>query len=92
MMDFINHNIKRLNLHPHEKLGFISQVPNIHPTEMEQLNNDIIQSIKKRTEKIMDGQNNQGSFEKMIQRMHGQDISDLSDLTKEFEKKTKINY
>jgi hypothetical protein len=40
----------------------------------------------------MDGQNNQGSFEKMIQRMHGQDISDLSDLTKDFEKRTKINY
>jgi hypothetical protein len=91
-MDFINHNIKRLNLQPHEKLGFISQVPNIRPTEMEQLNNDIIQSIKKRTEKIMDGQNNQGSFEKMVQRMHGQDISNVSDLTKDFEKKTKINY
>ena len=91
-MDFINHNIKRLNLHPHEKLGIISQVPNIRPTEMELLNNDIIQSIKKRTEKIMEGQNNQGSFEKMVQRMHGQDISDLSDLTKDFEKKTKINY
>ena len=91
-MDFINHNIKRLNLHPHEKLGFFSQVPNIRPTEMEQLNNDIIQSIKKRTEKIMDSQNNEGSFEKMVQRMHGQDISNVSDLTKDFEKKTKINY
>jgi hypothetical protein len=91
-MDFINHNIKRLSLHQHEKLGFISPVPNIRPTEMEQLNNDIIQSIKKRTEKIMDSQNNQGSFEKMVQRMHGQDISDVSDLTKDFEKKTKINY
>ena len=91
-MDFINHNIKRLNLSLHEKLGFISQVPNIRPTEMEQLNNDIFQSIKKRTEKIMDSQNNQGSFEKMVQRMQGRDISDVSDLTKDFEKKTKINY
>ena len=91
-MDFINHNIKRLNLHPHEKFGFINQVPNVTPTEMEQLNNDIFQSIKKRTKNIMDGQNNQGSFEKMVQRMHGRDISDVSDLTKDFEKKTKINY
>ena len=31
-------------------------------------------------------------FEKMVQRMHGRDISDVSDLTKDFEKKTKINY
>ena len=91
-MDFINHNIKRLNLHPHEKFGFINQVPSVTPTEMEQLNNDIFQSIKKRTQNIMDGQNNQGSFEKMVQRMHGRDISDVSDLTKDFEKKTKINY
>ena len=91
-MDFINHNIKRLNLHPYEKFGFINQVPSVTPTEMEQLNNDIFQSIKKRTENIMDGQNNQGSFEKMVQRMHGRDISDLSDLTKDFEKKTKINF
>jgi hypothetical protein len=91
-MDFINHNIKRLNLLPHEKFGFINQVPSVTPTEMEQLNNDIFQSIKKRTENIMDGQNNQGSFEKMVQRMHGRDISDVSDLTKDFEKKTKINY
>lgn len=91
-MDFINHNIKRLNLFPHEKFGFINQVPSVTPTEMEQLNNDIFQSIKKRTENIMDSQNNQGSFEKMVQRMHGRDISDVSDLTKDFEKKTKINY
>ena len=91
-MDFINHRIKRLNPHLDDKLGFNSPVPNIDPSEIEQLNNDLFKSIKMRTEQIANNQNNQESFEKMVRQMHGQDISNISDLTKDFERKTKINY
>ncbi len=91
-MDFINHRIKRLNLLPDDKLGFVNQVPKITQSEIEQLNDNIFKSIKMRTEHIADNPNNQESFEKMIRQMHGQDTSNISELTKDFEKKTKRDY
>jgi 16S rRNA C1402 (ribose-2'-O) methylase RsmI len=90
-MDFINHQLKRLNPPHHDKLGFISQVPTLPQNEIEQLNNDIFKSIKMRTQNIIDNPNNQETFEKMVNQMHGQDISNITDLTKEFEKKTRRN-
>ncbi len=45
-----------------------------------------------RAEHKIDSQNNQESFEKLVQQMHGQDTSNISDLTKDFERKTKRNY
>ncbi len=91
-MDFINHPIKRLNLLPGNKLGFTNSIPKIAPSEIEQLNDNIFNSIKMRTEYTADNQNNQEYFEKMVKQMHGQDTSNISDLTKDFERKTKINY
>ena len=91
-MDFINHRIKRLNLHPEDKLGFINQVPKIPPSEIEQLHDDIFKSIRLKAENKINSQNNQESFEKLVQQMHGQDVSNISDLTKDFERKTKRNY
>ncbi len=91
-MDFINHRIKRLNPHLNDKFGFDSPVPSIAPTEIEQLNNDLFKSIKIRTEQIVNNKSDQGSFEKMVHQMHGQDISNVSDLTKDFERKTKRSY
>ncbi len=90
-MDFINHHFKRLNPYQHDKLGFVSQVPNISQNEIEQLNNDIFKSVKMRTQNIIDSINNQETFEKMVEQMHGQDISNVTDLTKEYERKTRRN-
>ncbi len=92
MMDFINHRIKRFNLNPDDKFGFVNQLPKIPSSEIEQLHDDIFKSIKLRAEHKMDEQNNQESFEKLVQKMHGQDTSNISDLTKDFERKTKRNY
>jgi hypothetical protein len=91
-MDFNNHPLKRLNLLPGNKLGFTNPIPKIVPSEVEQLNDNILNSIKMQTEYIADNQNNQESFEKMVKQMQGQDTSNISDLTKDFERKTKINY
>jgi hypothetical protein len=92
MMDFINHRIKRLNLNQDDKLGFVNRLPQLPYSEIEQLHDDLFKSIKMRAEHKIDSQNNQESFEKLVQQMHGQDTSNISDLTKDFERKTKRNY
>jgi hypothetical protein len=91
-MDFINQRIKRLNPFQDDRLEQGNHVPNIVKSEVEQLNNNIFKSIKMRNQNLDDIQNNQGSFKKMIDQMRGQDISNITNLTKEFEKKTRINY
>lgn len=91
-MDFINHRIKRLNPYQDDRLEFGNQVPNMVQSEVEQLNNNILKSIKMRNQNLDDNQNNQGSFKKMVDQMRGQDISNINNLTKDFEKKTRINY
>jgi hypothetical protein len=91
-MDFINHRAKRLSPHQDDGIGLGTQVPNIAQSEVEQLNNNIFKSIKMRNQYLEDTQNNQGSFKKMVDQMRGQDISNITNLTKDFEKKTKINY
>jgi hypothetical protein len=92
MMDFINHRIKRLNLYPDDKLGFFNRAPLIPSSEIEQLHDDLFKSIKMRAEHKIDDQNNQESFEKLVQQMQGQDTSNISDLTKDFERKIKRDY
>jgi hypothetical protein len=92
-MDFINHRAKRLNPHQDDRLELGNRVPNIYQSEVEQLNNSIFKSIKMRNQNLEDIQNNQqGSFKKMVDQTRGQDISNITNLTKDFEKKTRINY
>jgi hypothetical protein len=93
-MDFINHRAKRLNPHQDDRLELGNRVPNIVQSEVEQLNNSIFKSIKMRNQNLDDIQNNQqqGSFKKMVDQARGQDISNLTNLTKDFQKKTKIEY
>ncbi len=93
-MDFINHRAKRLNPHQDDRLELDNRVPNIVQSEVEQLNNSIFKSIKMRNQNLDDIQNNQhqGSFKKMVDQTRGQDISNITNLTKDFERKTRINY
>ena len=91
-MDFINHRHKRLSPHQDDSIELGNQVPNIAQSEVEQLNNNIFKSIKMRNQNLEDMQNNQGSFKKMVDQTRGQDISNITNLTKDFEKKTRINY
>lgn len=93
-MDFINHRAKRLNPHQDDRLEPGNRVPNILQSEVEQINNSIFKSIKMRNQNLDDTQNNQqqGSFKKMVDQTRGQDISNITNLTKDFEKKTRISY
>ena len=92
-MDFINHRAKRLNPHQDDRLGLGNRVPNIVQSEVEQINNSIFKSIKMRSQNLEDIQNNeQGSFKKMVDQTRGQDISNIANLTRDFEKKTRLNY
>ena len=92
-MDFINHRAKRLIPHQEDNgLEPGNRVPNIVQSEVEQLNNSLFKSIKKRSQSLEDIQNNQGSFKKMVDQTRGQDISNIANLTKDFEKKTRVSY
>jgi hypothetical protein len=91
-MDFINQRNRKLNLHPDGHFEFIDHIPKVPSNEIEQLNKDIYKSIKMRMDNMSNKDNNQATFEKMTQQMHGQDLSNIADITKEFERKTKRNY
>ncbi len=91
-MDFINHRAKRLNPYQDDRLELGNQVPNIVQSEVEQLKNNLFKSIKMRNQNLDDIQNDQVSFKKMVDQMRGQDISNITNLAKDFEKKTRINY
>jgi hypothetical protein len=93
IMDFINHRAKRLSPHQDDRLELGNRVPNIVQSEVEQLNSSIFKSIKMRSQNMEDTQNNQqGSFKKMVDQTRGQDISNIANLTRDFEKKTRLNY
>ncbi|MGN6351450.1 MAG: hypothetical protein ACTHL3_08310 [Candidatus Nitrosocosmicus sp.] len=91
-MDFINHRIKKLNLDPDGHFEYLNHIPKKHSNELEQLNNNLYKTIKMRMEYPNGNNNDQDSFEKMLQQMQGKDISNLSDLTQEFSKKAKRSY
>ncbi|HKX97980.1 MAG TPA: hypothetical protein VJL78_09145 [Candidatus Nitrosocosmicus sp.] len=89
-MDFVNNNIKRLGPRypagPHD----LYQLPKKNPSELEQIHNQIISSIKVRMQNLPNEHSNQ-NFEKMVNQMRGQDISAVSNLTKDFLKTTRKN-
>jgi hypothetical protein len=91
-MDFINQRNSKLNIHPDGHFEFIDHISKAPSNEIEQLSKDIYRSIKMRMDNTSNKDNNQISFEKMMRQMHGQDLSNITDITKEFERKTKRNF
>lgn len=89
-MDFINHRIKRINLDPDGQFEFFTHIPRKPSNELEQLNDDLYKSIKMQMEYTNDNHNNQDNFKKILHQTQGKDISNLSDLTKEFLKTKRI--
>ena len=89
-MDFVNNNIKRLGpiypIGPHD----LYQLPKKNPSELEQIHDQIISSIKFRMQNLPNEHSNQ-NFEKMVNQMRGQDTSAVSNLTKDFLKITRKN-
>ena len=89
-MDFVNNNIKRLGPRYPAGPNDLYQLPKKNPSELEQIHNQIISSIKFRMQNLPNEQSNQ-NFEKMVNQMRGKDISAVSDLTKDFLKTTRKN-
>ena len=89
-MDFVNNNIKRLGQRyptgPHD----LYQLPKKNPSELQQIHDQLISSIKIRMQNLPNEDSNQ-NFEKMVNQMRGQDVSAVSNLTKDFLKTTRKN-
>ena len=89
-MDFVNNNIKRLGprypIGPHD----LYPLPKKSLFPLEQIHDQIISSIKFRMQNLPNEHSNQ-NFEKMVNQMRGQDISAVSNLTKDFLKITRKN-
>lgn len=89
-MDFVKNNIQRLGPKYPTASHDLYQLPKKNPSELEQIHNQIISSIKLRMQNLPNEYSNQ-NFEKMVNQMRGQDISAVSNLTKDFLKTTRKN-
>ena len=89
-MDFVKNNIQRLGPKYPTAPNDLYQLPKKNPSELEQIHNQIISSIKFRMQNLPNEDSNQ-NFEKMVNQMRGQDISAVSNLTKDFIKTTRKN-
>ena len=89
-MDFVNNNIKRLGPRYPTDAHDLYQLPKKNQSELEQIHNQLISSIKFRMQNLPNEQSNQ-NFEKMVNQMRGQDVSAVSKLTKDFLKTTRKN-
>ena len=89
-MDFVNNNIRRLG--PRYPTGFhdLYQLPKKNLSELEQIHEQLISSIKFRMQNLPNEDSNQ-NFEKMVNQMRGQDVSAVSNLTKDFLETTRKN-
>ena len=89
-MDFIKDR-KKFNPLLNNESNF-EQFPKIQPTEIEKLHNNLFKSTQLRADNKLNEFNDQESFERLFKQTHGQDISNITELTKDFERKTKRNF
>ena len=89
-MDFVNNNIKRLGPRYPANHHDLYQLPQKNPSELEQIHEQLISSIKFRMQNLPNEDSNQ-NFQKMVNQMRGQDVSAVSNLTKDFLKTTRKN-
>lgn len=90
-MDFANDNIKKLHPRYTNDFEIVNQIPKKNLSELEQLNAQIFTSIKTRMQNIPN-ENTSQTFKKMVNQMRGQDVSIVSNLTKDFIKTTRKDY
>lgn len=91
-MDFANHHIQRMNRERHVNNNPLKQFPKKELSELERLNDQMIESIKVRMQNLPEGDNPYQSFRKMVNQMRGHDTSNLSNLTKEFLESRRKNF
>ena len=89
-MDFVNSNIKKLGPRYPASHHDLYQLPKKNPSELEQIHEQLISSIKFRMQNLPNEDSNQ-NFQKMVNQMRGQDVSAVSNLTKDFLETTRKN-
>lgn len=90
-MEFVNHHIKRINPGHQLSLYEMNSLPKKNLSELEQLNNQMMNSMKTRLENRSVGADIPGNFEKMVHRTLGHDLTIVSELTKDFLQSKKGN-
>ncbi|HKR74607.1 MAG TPA: hypothetical protein VJR94_10920 [Candidatus Nitrosocosmicus sp.] len=91
-MDFVNQHIQRMNRERRINSNPLNQFPKKELSELEQLNDQMIESIKVRMQNLPEGNNHYQSFRKMVDQTRGHDTSNLSNLTKEFLESRRKNF
>ncbi len=89
-MDFIN-NQKRFNPFLNNE-SYFEQVPKIQSTEIEKLYNNLFKSTQLNAENRVNEFSDQETFKRLFDQTHGHDLSNITELTKDFERKTKRNF
>ncbi len=83
-MDFVNRHTQRINRGFMPDFFHSNQIPIRELSELEKLNNQMIESLRARMQNLPEGDSNYQSFKRMVDQARGHDTSDLSNLTKEF--------
>lgn len=91
-MDFINHHIKRMNQEPRINFNNVDFIPKKNLSELEQLNNKMIESMRVRIQNPTGTTVDPANFQKMVNQSSGKDVSMISDLTKDFLNSKKKNF
>ncbi|HEY6535829.1 MAG TPA: hypothetical protein VIY08_08570 [Candidatus Nitrosocosmicus sp.] len=89
-MDFIN-NQKRFNPFFNNE-SYSERFPKIQTTEVEKLYNNLFNSTQSNAENKVNEFGDQETFKRLFNQTHGHDISNITDLTKDFERKTKRDF
>lgn len=83
-MDFINHNFKRMNQERFLNLAELNPIPKKNLSELEQLNNKMVDSIRVKLQDPSQTIGDHSNFQKMIDQTRGHDISKISELTRDY--------
>ena len=83
-MDFINHNSKRMNQKRFLNSTELNQIPKKNLSELEQLNNKMIDSMRVKLQDPSQTFGDHSNFQKMVNQTRGHDISIVSELTRDY--------
>lgn len=92
IMDFVNRHTQRVNRAFPVNDVHLNRLPKKEVSELEKLNNQMIESIRTRMQNLPEEDNNYQSFKKMVDHTRGHDTSYLTGLTKEFLESKRKNF
>jgi hypothetical protein len=91
-MDFVNRHFQRIKGENSINANLLNQFPKRKLTELEQLNNQMFESIRVRMQNLPEDETHYQNFKKLVDQMRGHDTSNLSNLTKEFIESRRKNF